>query len=185
MNVCEPSNDFYSWNKLTTGLLKPTTMLSTRHNKPSSQQSTTQLPTLATIDPDCSIQLGRKFVPHIKITINILLNLRVDPTKVVCEALNNKKFDWNQTPLTRFGPKALIFYNTPSGTLFNPMPSTHGMSAHHWNITERWCLITCWQDMTQIQIISSAHRSLNNLRGWPNNYDRDGSPGDVQKDSTS
>ena len=64
---------------------------------------------LATIDPNCPIQLWCKFIPQIEITLNILRTSRVDPKKSACEALNGKKFDWNRTPLAPLGSRALSF----------------------------------------------------------------------------
>ena len=48
---------------------------------------------LATINPECPIQLWCKFITQIETTLIILWTTRVDPTKSAYEALNGKKLD--------------------------------------------------------------------------------------------
>ena len=64
---------------------------------------------LATIDPDCPIQLWCKFVRQIQITLLLLQTSRVDNKKSAYEALYHKKFNFNITPITTIGAKAVAF----------------------------------------------------------------------------
>ena len=64
---------------------------------------------LATMDPNCPIQLWCRFLPQIEITLNILRTSREDGTKSSYEAFHGKPFDWNKTPLAPVGTKGLAF----------------------------------------------------------------------------
>jgi len=72
--------------------------------------------TLCTIDPSCPVQLWDRFVPQIEATLNIMRTSQIDKTKSAYEALNGKRFDWNKTPLTPVGQRALPFLN-PANSL--------------------------------------------------------------------
>ena len=85
---------------------------------------------LATIGPNYPIQLWCKFIAQIEITLNILQTWRVDPRKSAYGALNGRKFDWNRTPLTPVGSRALSF-----------LPST-ARNTFQSHAIDTWCVGT-------------------------------------------
>ena len=68
--------------------------------------------TLATVDPNCPMQLWDTFLEQTTETLNILRTLRQNTKKAAYEELNGK-FDYNKTPIVPVGIKALV-YNDPS-----------------------------------------------------------------------
>lgn len=105
-------------------------MLSTPPNKPSSLIKYHAFTQLTTVDTNYLIQFWCKFIPQIKITLNLLQTQRVDRTKSAYEALNNRKYNWNYTPLAPIGARAFHFYRPT-----NPVPLILDMLTQRWSTT--------------------------------------------------
>jgi hypothetical protein len=67
---------------------------------------------LATVDMLCLLQLWDKFLPQVKLTLNLLWFSHRNPRVSANQELYGP-FDFNKTPLAPFGTKALV-YNDPA-----------------------------------------------------------------------
>ena len=64
---------------------------------------------LATTDPTCPLQIWCKYIRQVQDTLLILRTARVQKGKSAYEALYNKKFNFNSTPIAPLGNKAAAF----------------------------------------------------------------------------
>ena len=67
---------------------------------------------LATVSPDCPLQLWCNFLPQVELTLNLLLISRQNASISAWEDLNGP-FDYNQTPIAPIGTPAVV-YKDPS-----------------------------------------------------------------------
>ena len=64
---------------------------------------------LATTDPSCPLQIWCKYVRQVQDTLLVLRTSRIGKGKSAYEALYNKKFNFNSTPIAPIGNKAVAF----------------------------------------------------------------------------
>ena len=67
---------------------------------------------LATVSPNCPLQIWCQFLPQVEMTLNMLRTSRRDPSKSAHDALEGD-FDFNRTPLAPLGTPAVV-YDDPS-----------------------------------------------------------------------
>jgi hypothetical protein len=67
---------------------------------------------LAMVDSLCPLQLWDEFLPQVKLTLNLLRFSRRNPAVLANQELYGA-FNFNKTPLTPLGTKALVF-NDPA-----------------------------------------------------------------------
>ena len=97
------------------------------------------LASLATLDPNCSIQLWCRFIEQIEITLNIMRTSRQNNTMSAYEDYHHHKFDWNKTPLAPLGTKALTFKDPDDRAAWQP----HGVDTWYTGpATEHYRLMT-------------------------------------------
>ncbi len=68
---------------------------------------------LVTVDMLCPLQLWDKFLPQVKLTLNLLCFSHCNPLISANHELYGP-FDFNKTPLALLGMKTLIFNKPPS-----------------------------------------------------------------------
>ena len=64
---------------------------------------------LATIDPNCPLQIWCKFIRQVQTTLLILRTSRVDNKKSAYEAMYHKKINFNRTPIAPVENKVVAF----------------------------------------------------------------------------
>ena len=75
---------------------------------------------LATVLPNCPLQVWCYFMPKVQMTLNMLRTSRRDPTLSAHTVLEGL-FDWNRTPLAPIGTLIVVYDD----------PSVHGIFASH------------------------------------------------------
>ena len=78
------------------------------------------LASLATLDPNCPIQLWCRFIQQIEITLNIMRTSRQNNTMSAYEDYHHHKFDWNKTPIAPLGTKSLTFKDPDDRAAWQP-----------------------------------------------------------------
>ena len=93
---------------------------------------------LATLDPNCPIQLWSKMLPQIEDTLNMLRTSRRDNKITAYEELHGP-FDWNRTPLAPLGTKGMVFVPPTNRNTFAPHCDEAfvvGRAPHHYRLIE-------------------------------------------------
>jgi hypothetical protein len=79
---------------------------------------------LATVDMHCPLQLWDKFLPQVKLTLNMLRFSRRNPNKSANQEVYGS-FEFNKTSLAPLGTKSLI-YNDPASRASWALHATNG-----------------------------------------------------------
>ena len=74
---------------------------------------------IATLDPQCTIQLWSKMLPQMQDTLNMLRTSWNNNNLTAYEELNGK-FDWNRTPIAPLGTRGMLFITPDSRNTFYP-----------------------------------------------------------------
>ena len=74
---------------------------------------------VATLDVSCPIQLWDSFLPQIQDTLNLLRTSRDNAAISAYEALNGP-FDFNQTPISILGTRALAYLDPDARASWQP-----------------------------------------------------------------
>ena len=89
---------------------------------------------LATVLPNCPLQIWDQFIPQVQSTLNMLRKSRRNPTISAHDALEGP-FDWNHMPLVPIGTPAVVYDNPDVQGTFAPPAPTPITSAQRWSTT--------------------------------------------------
>ncbi len=77
---------------------------------------------LATVNNLCPLQLWDKFLPQVKLTLNLICFSHCNPRSSANHKLYGT-FDFNKTPLALLGTKALVYNKSATQTSWAPLAS--------------------------------------------------------------
>lgn len=93
---------------------------------------------LATVDSNCPLQLWDRFLPQVKLTLNLLRTSRKDKTKSAYFEMKGH-FDFNKTPLAILGAKAVAYVDPTVRATWEPHALgglVTGMCLIHYRLIE-------------------------------------------------
>jgi hypothetical protein len=108
---------------------------------------------LSSADEHFPIRLCDRLLPQAELTLNLLRNSRIDPTKTAYEAVFGRKFDYNATPLAPPGCKVLVHEKPSQRASWAP----HGVTGWYLGpATEHYRCYRCYVSKTQAERISDT-----------------------------
>ena len=81
---------------------------------------------LATVHPDCPLQLWDRFLAQMQDTLNMLRTSRRNAKLLACEEVESP-FDFNKTPMSILGTKGLAYLNPDNRSTWQP----HGVDTFY------------------------------------------------------
>jgi hypothetical protein len=108
---------------------------------------------LSSADDNFPARLWDRLLPQAEITLNLLRNSRMDPTKTAYEAVSGINFDYNATPLAPPGCKVLVHEKPSQRASWEP----HGVPGWYLGAaTEHYHCYRCYVNKTQAERISDT-----------------------------
>ena len=119
--------------------------------------------TLCTTDPAHPIQSWDQFMPQLQATLNIMQTSQINSNKLTYEALNRRRFDWNQTPLAPVGQRALTLLDPANRLTCTPHANdayTLGFAPDNYRLLHFWIKVIGGSLITGTYMLYTAYYKL-------------------------